>query len=129
MRTAPRALALAFAAALAVGACGGGAGGSSSTPTPPANPDLTVHAEEIKFDKKAYDATSGQVKVDYVNKGRLVHDLVIFDQAHKAIGKTLRVSPGQQTSGTYNLPPGTYTMICDIPGHEEAGMIATLTSK
>src|SRR5438874_1920542 len=62
MRTTPRALALAFAAGLAVAACGGGASGSGSTPTAPASPDLTVHAEEIKFDQKAYTVHGGEVK-------------------------------------------------------------------
>jgi hypothetical protein len=26
-----------------------------------------------------------------------------------------------------NAPAGTYTFICDVPGHEEAGMVGTLT--
>jgi uncharacterized cupredoxin-like copper-binding protein len=28
---------------------------------------------------------------------------------------------------TYDLPTGTYRLVCDIPGHEAAGMVATLT--
>src|SRR5438067_12503549 len=64
MSRTPRAVAMALAAVLVVAACGGG-GGSSSTPTAPANPDLTVHGEEIKFDQKAYTVHAGEVKIAY----------------------------------------------------------------
>ena len=39
----------------------------------------------------------------------------------------LVASPGKAVGGTVTLPAGTYTMYCDIPGHEAAGMHATVT--
>jgi len=33
----------------------------------------------------------------------------------------------RSSSATVTLKPGTYTILCDIPGHEEAGMKTTLT--
>jgi plastocyanin len=122
---------------LTVTACGSssGSGGSSgsdgaSSGTAAAGA-LTVYAEDIHFDKKAYDATpvDGKVTVDYKSKGQLVHSLVIYDKNNKVVGETLRVNPGKTDTGTFDLPAGTYTMICDIPGHREAGMTATLTVK
>ena len=44
------------------------------------------------------------------------------------VGEELKVNPGQTEVGTYDLPAGTYSLICDIPGHKEAGMTATLTT-
>jgi uncharacterized cupredoxin-like copper-binding protein len=127
MPTSPRALALVLVSGLAVAACGGG-GGSSSTPTPPANPDLTIHAEEIKFDMKAYTTHSGEVKVAYPNDGTQTHTLVVQDPKGDKVGDTLRVAPGKETGGAYQLTtPGEYTIYCDITGHREAGMVATLT--
>jgi uncharacterized cupredoxin-like copper-binding protein len=127
MRTTPRALALAVAAGLAVAACGGGASGSSSTPTAPARPDLTVHAEEIKFDQKAYTVHGGEVKIAYPNDGTQTHTLVVQDPQGDKVGDTLRVVPGKEAGGVYQLAPGEYTLYCDITGHREAGMQASLT--
>ncbi len=121
-----RSLAVTLVALVVVGACGGG-GGSSSNPPAPANPDLTVHAEDIHFDKKAYTIKAGDVKIAYPNDGAQVHTLVVQDPAGDAVGAKLRVAPGKETGGTYQLAPGTYTLYCDITGHREAGMQASLT--
>jgi uncharacterized cupredoxin-like copper-binding protein len=37
------------------------------------------------------------------------------------------VAAGQTTEVTVNLPPGTYTYYCTVPGHRDAGMLSTLT--
>ena len=119
---------------LTLGACGssGGSGASGTTAGASATSapgTLTIEAEDIKFDKKQYDATAGEVTVDYVSKGQLTHDLVIYDKSNTVVGETLRVNPGKTVTGTYDLSAGTYTLICDIPGHKDAGMVATLTVK
>ena len=36
------------------------------------------------------------------------------------------MAPGETKEVSVNLPAGTYTFICDVPGHEEAGMVGTL---
>lgn len=41
------------------------------------------------------------------------------------IFKVAKVSGGSST-GTFNLSPGTYQVICTIPGHFVVGMEATL---
>ena len=38
-----------------------------------------------------------------------------------------KLSVGDEATGTVELTPGTYTLFCDLPGHESAGMKATLT--
>lgn len=35
-------------------------------------------------------------------------------------------SGGEEGEIVINLPPGTYTFICELPGHKEAGMVGTL---
>ncbi|HEX4821513.1 MAG TPA: plastocyanin/azurin family copper-binding protein [Acidimicrobiales bacterium] len=101
-------------------ACGGGSstsGGSTS------GADVTVHAQDsLKFDKSDYSAKTGDIKIAYVGDGSLTHTLLIKDKS----GFKLQVSHDTKT-GTVNLAPGTYTLYCDIPGHESAGMKATLT--
>ena len=41
--------------------------------------------------------------------------------------KDFKLSIGNEDTGTTDLAPGTYTLFCDIAGHESAGMVAELT--
>ncbi len=118
---------LALVPALALAACGGGGGGSSSTPTAPTNPNLTVIAEEIHFDKKEYSVPAGEVRMAYLNEGTQTHTLIVQSPTGNDIDPKLRVGPGKETGGVYELPAGKYTIYCDITGHRAAGMEATLT--
>ena len=122
----PRRLVLLVLPAFVVAACGGG-GGSSSTPTAPANPNLTVIAQEIHFDKKEYSVPAGEVRVAYPNHGTQTHTFIVQDPKGDQIPPKLRVGPGKETGGVYQLAPGTYTVYCDITGHRDAGMVASLT--
>ena len=82
---------------------------------------------DIKFDKTAYTAPAGDVEVAYISKGQQVHSMVLMDAGGTRIPDfRLQVSPGKSVGGSVDLAAGTYTMICDIPGHEAAGMVAEL---
>lgn len=103
-------------------ACGGSSGASDE---PTGTADLTVLALDSKFDATAFTAksTNGELTIEYVGKGSLVHTLLI----EKVSGFKLQVSNGKTVSGKVALTPGTYTIYCDIPGHRASGMVATLT--
>jgi plastocyanin len=106
-------------------ACGGTAQKTTDN-TVPATPDLTVLAQDIKFDKTEYTAKPGNVGLAYVSKGQQTHNLVIEDGSGNRIGKELVVAPGGQTGETFTLTAGTYKMYCTVPGHK-ASMNAVLT--
>lgn len=97
--------------------------------------DLLVRAEDIDFDADAYTVRAGEISVGYVDDGNLVHNLVVRDAAGDDIpiaggddeGK-LVVTAGRLAEGSVMLAPGTYTLVCTLPAHEEAGMRATLTA-
>ena len=115
--------ALALTAPL-VAACGGGGSKTPSASSTTGGPhsSLTVHAKDaLKFDKTAYTATAGTVDVTYVNDGTIAHTLDIQNV------KGFKLGIGTTDHGTVDLKPGTYTIFCDLPGHEAAGMKATLT--
>jgi uncharacterized cupredoxin-like copper-binding protein len=126
IRTGGLLISLGTAGLLALAACGS-SGGSSSTNTVPADA-LVIKAEDIKFDQKDYSAPAGEVTVALESEGQQVHSLVIYDTSNTVVGEVLKVNPGQTKVETYDLPAGTYSLICDIPGHKEAGMTATLTT-
>lgn len=105
---------------LPLAACGGGSSTGSGSAS---GADVTVHAKDsLKFDKSDYSAKTGDITIAYVGDGSLTHTLLIKDKS----GFKLQVSHDTKT-GTVNLAPGSYTLYCDVPGHESAGMKATLT--
>src|SRR4051794_33661435 len=112
-------LSVAVGAAVLTG-CGGGSSTQDVSGT-----DFTVHAKDtLKFDKSAYTAKAGDINIGYANDGSMTHTLLVAGQN----GFKLQVDGSTKTtSGKINLPPGQYTLLCDIAGHEAAGMKATLT--
>lgn len=106
-----------------------GCGGDDSTGAAPASApsgdsaDLTVVAQDIAFPQDSYQAEAGTVDVAYRNEGNIKHTLLV----EGVDGFELEVrSEGDVDTGTVELEPGRYTLYCDIPGHRQAGMEATL---
>ena len=104
--------------------CGGG---SSGTGTVPADAGLIVTAEEgLRFDNSTYSTKPGDVVVAYVNNSSLPHNLYVVTDSGSELPAFLEVAlKGQTATKTVKLEPGTYTLICKIPGH--SNMKATLT--
>lgn len=121
--------AVAGLAAVALAGCGSDSGSTSSNNTVPADAGLTVFAGPgIKFDQTSYTATAGSVKVAYSNRDAQRHSLDIVNSDKVVIGAELKVGKsGDLDIGTYDLPAGTYTLVCLVPGHD--AMRATLTVK
>jgi uncharacterized cupredoxin-like copper-binding protein len=85
-----------------------------------------VAAEDIKFPEDRYEATAGSVNLSYRNDGSINHTLVV-DDVDDVDGFKLEVAGnGDEDQGSVDLGAGTYTMYCDVPGHRDAGMEATL---
>ena len=121
-----RKFALAFVAMTIFAACGGG-GDSGPAATLPANVGLAVKAvPSIRFDAKSYTATAGEVTVGYANEDSVRHTLIIAKDGTKVPNFKLVVGKkGAVDSGTVTLEAGEYTLLCDVPGHQN--MKATLT--
>ena len=62
------------------------------------------------------------VTVMVPNAGAAPHTFVI-----EALGIKIEMAAGETKEVVINAPAGTYEYICDVPGHEEAGMVGTLT--
>jgi plastocyanin len=117
-----KALAVAVVGAALLAACGGG-----SSPAQPAG-SIKVTMTEFQFAPSTISAPSGKVVFFLVNAGSTGHDLVIRDSSKNKIKGSELVSAGDSFVFTVdNIPAGTYTIVCDQPGHEGSGMIGTLT--
>jgi uncharacterized cupredoxin-like copper-binding protein len=60
------------------------------------------------------------------NGGAIEHNFVLEDQAKKRQAAIPIVEPAETLEVRASLQPGTYLIYCSIPGHKEAGMVATL---
>ena len=66
---------------------------------------------------------AGTVTLDVRNEGAIEHNLVVEGDARTpdlVSGESYQLALGE-------LEPGTYELVCDIPGHEDSGMFANLT--
>lgn len=88
---------------------------------------LAADPSKIAFDKTDLSSKPGKVTIDFDNPAPLEHDVAI-EQGDKVIAVSQRITEGK-TSVTADLAPGTYTFLCTVPGHAEAGMEGTLTVK
>jgi len=88
---------------------------------------LAASETDLAFDKTSLTSKPGKVTIDFDNPAALEHNVAI-EQNGKQIAISETLAKGE-TSVSANLAPGTYTFLCTIPGHAEAGMEGTLTVK
>jgi plastocyanin len=135
-------------------ACGGGTQGASNPPA--ANPaateptatvaaasdsgsntggpgQMTEHKVALKewaIEPKDLEVPAGTLKFTVTNEGEQVHNLVIISDAQEQLARTpnFKKDEGPQTLQV-DLAAGSYKWVCDVPGHEQSGMVGTLTVK
>lgn len=86
---------------------------------------LAADPTQIAFDTTTLTSKPGKVTIDFDNPSALEHDVAI-EQNGKQIAISETITKGS-TSVSADLAPGTYTFLCTVPGHAEAGMEGTLT--
>jgi hypothetical protein len=102
------------------GAGTGGAGGVT---------EISAVLREWAIDMSTAEAPAGTIRFTVTNEGRMQHNLAV-QGAGGTIAKTATFagSEGAQTLEV-QLEPGTYTIICDLPGHAQQGQRTTLVVK
>jgi plastocyanin len=99
-----------------------GGGGKSETVL-----HLAADPTAIAFDKTKLTAKPGKVTIDFKNPAPIEHDVAIEKEGQEIAASEL-ITEGE-TSVSTELKPGTYTFLCTVPGHAEAGMKGTLLVK
>jgi plastocyanin len=102
-------------------------GGGQAQPKGGAATTLKLAAEpsELAFDTTSLSAKAGKVTIDFTNPSPLGHNVAI-EEGGKSLAQSETISSGK-TSISVDLAPGSYTFLCTVPGHAEAGMEGTLT--
>jgi plastocyanin len=88
---------------------------------------LTASKTDLAFDKKKLASAPGEITIKFSNPSAIPHDVAV-EKDGENLGETELISESQ-TETTVDLEPGTYTFLCTVPGHAEAGMEGTLTVK
>ena len=103
---------------LVAASCGGGGKPSGEQPSPSAGAVVTVTEKEWSITFSTAALKAGPLKLTLKNEGSIEHNFII-KEANVEVDS---IQPGQSKEVTVNLKPGTYTVMCNIAGHAEAGM-------
>lgn len=86
---------------------------------------VSALATGLKFSMGSLKAKAGKITIKLTNASPLKHDLVV-ETGETILAKTPMVATGKTGSLTVTLKKGSYDFVCDVPGHEAAGMKGTL---
>jgi len=116
---------------------GGGAATGGSDQPPPAGDTAINFVEKdfaIAMDKSTIKA--GSITFNIKNNGPSPHNIGITKEADSSKGGGITgpvikdsdtLDTGKTTTITVDLQPGSYNVVCTVPGHVQLGMIMKLT--
>ncbi|MHB1089564.1 MAG: plastocyanin/azurin family copper-binding protein [Ilumatobacteraceae bacterium] len=135
-------VAVSAAMVAALGACGGDSDDSSDA----TSNSITGNLNEWTVETDATTAKAGEVVFTVTNDGTIGHEFLVvktdiaageipLDGDHFAeptdgmevIDEIGEFAKGTTETLTLTLDPGTYQLVCNLPGHYSAGMFTTLT--
>jgi plastocyanin len=129
-------LSLAMVAMLLLAACGDGddngdattPGAAGDTSTPAASPaGEAIHVQMLdtmRFEPDTITVSAGEeVTIELENAGAIMHN---FSITEANVDQDLDGRQSETFTFTAPSEPGEYKIFCDVPGHEQAGMVATL---
>lgn len=100
----------------------GGAGSGNNTLALAADP-----TGQLKYDPTKLNANAGNITIAFTNDSAVPHDVAVEGSGGKKLGATKEITKSETDLKLKDVPAGTYTFFCTVPGHEQAGMKGTLT--
>ena len=84
--------------------------------------EVAVVAKEYSFDPETIVLTGGgKLTVELDNQGTLAHNLRVFDGGTD-LGGTPTFAGGEPRTGTVEVEPGQYEILCTVGDHADLGM-------
>lgn len=116
-----------------LGACSSGipqtskvtASTASSGGTPKNAALVHVTLNEMSFQLDAVPTNAGTITFVVTNEGSIKHDFVLTGNGVNV--QTVKLGPGETERLTVELAPGTYNLVCSLPGHSLLGMKGQFT--
>jgi plastocyanin len=104
-----------------------GEAGKTEASGPGGTVKLVASETDLAFDTTELSSKPGKVTIDFDNPSAIPHNVAIETEGEE-LATTETFAEGEE-SVSAELAPGTYTFLCTVPGHAEAGMEGTLTVK
>ena len=122
------------ALALALVGCTG-AGARQVASTPPETKSapkqaanrIEIAAGDLFFEPKTVALRAGSATFVVRNTGAIEHNFIVETQTGQSLARIANIEVGKTEEVAADLRPGTYPMVCNLPGHKEAGMVGTIT--
>ena len=80
----------------------------------------------LQFNPKTLSAKAGNVTINYKNPSPVPHNFALLGADGKPVGNPTQIGANNGGQVTAKLAAGTYKYICQVPGHEQAGMVGEL---
>jgi iron uptake system component EfeO len=88
---------------------------------------IAVVASDLKYEPKALTARPGSVTFSVKNEGAIEHNFIVETTSGQQIARIANIEVGKTETVSAEFAAGTYSVVCTLPGHKEAGMVGTLT--
>ena len=122
-------LPIALLSLVAAPGCGDDDDTPGRTVTVQSGKTVTVVAKEYSFDPETIVLTGGgKLTLELDNEGTLAHNMRVLDGGTD-IGGTPTFAGGEPRTGTVELDPGEYELLCTVGDHAELGMKGKLEVK
>ncbi len=92
---------------------------SASQRTPIVVKDFTLDPRNL--------SVKSTVTLAVTNQGPTIHNISIRDASGTVVGATKDLKTGESETLSVEIPAGSYTMFCSLPGHESLGIKGALT--
>ncbi len=106
---------------------------ATTAPAAPASTRTTVDVAadpggQLAFTQTELTTAAGKVTFRLTNESPVPHNIAVEgDGVQSDVSDTIQ--DGGTAEITVDLPAGTYTYYCNVPGHRQAGMEGTITVK
>lgn len=94
---------------------------------PPSVPHVQVTAVEWAFTLSRSTVPAGKVVLEFVNSGQDEHNLALAPAEGPSEQPVANTPSKGVVDVSLQMQPGSYTLFCSLPTHEQKGMKATLT--
>lgn len=87
---------------------------------------VAIQLDEFSIDLESPTLGEGSSTFRVVNVGNIEHELAVYDALGDLVGAVRNIRSARERALELDLATGTYQLICEIPGHVEAGMVGML---
>ncbi|MGY1809017.1 plastocyanin/azurin family copper-binding protein [Blastococcus sp. SYSU D00669] len=98
----------------------------TSSSAPAETQALAVSSVDFDFEMDSTQLAAGEYEITLTNNGDATHDLVV-ERDGSDVAASEQIGPGESSTFTVTLEPGSYAFYCSIGNHRQMGMEVDVT--